>query len=659
MQELGQNIMLIGDVNGRVGDEQIIEEELITGIHYLQSLHRRSKDEVLNKNGKSLLELFEEYGMVILNGRMAGDRNGEFTFVGNRRSVIDVCAVSLELLSCVTDFCVVPAVLSDHLPIKTIIALVGGESENPVGIQPLKPKMKWMPAKRDEYQRLLLEAVTSRCEWDMDLEADWCYLIEAIQTSQQTNHQPAILKSKDRKQAEWFDRECWGRRSEAFSLLQLYRKTNSEVVKMHYLEANSNYRKLCKEKKKTYWRNCIEGFKTVKDSRDFWTLVRQLKKRQFVIGSTISMGDWIQHFQELLNPAVTAERVLYVEPYIEDELLDASFQMQELRKIMARVKDGKAPGEDGVPYEFFKNVPTCFMESLLNLYNRMYSTSCVPDSFKRSIVFPIFKKGNPGDASNYRGISFGNAGAKLFTAILLDRLKAWVNRDGKLREFQAGFRASYSTVDNIFNLMAIIIMRLAVKRQKVYAFFVDYSAAFDRIDRHSLFLKLSEMRISTKMLRILQVIYSNSTARVWSQEGLSDAFETNTGVKQGCLLSPLLFALFLNDLEENMEGGVKLNDTNIRILAYADDIVLLASNKLDLKKMITALEEYCRRWNLLVNLDKSKIVIFRNGGKQGRHEKWWYKGKPIEVVNSYKYLGINLTSRLSMTLHRDENAFEW
>ncbi|XP_039294125.1 uncharacterized protein LOC120353640 [Nilaparvata lugens] len=105
-----------------------------------------------------------------------------------------------------------------------------------------------------------------------------------------------------------------------------------------------------------------------------------------------------------------------------------------------------------------------------------------------------------------------------------------------------------------------------------------------------------------------------------------------------------------------MEGGVSVGGMCIRLLAYADDIVLLAPDRLMLRKMIANLEMYCERWNLQVNLDKSKIMIFRRGGKTSKHDVWRYKNEPIEVVKSYKYLGMNLTSQLSLTEHFKEKS---
>lgn len=105
-----------------------------------------------------------------------------------------------------------------------------------------------------------------------------------------------------------------------------------------------------------------------------------------------------------------------------------------------------------------------------------------------------------------------------------------------------------------------------------------------------------------------------------------------------------------------MEGGIKLGGKTIKLLAFADDIVLLAPSAAVLQRMIICLEKYCALWNLVINLAKSKIMVFRNGGKPSKKEKWWLNNERIDVVNEYKYLGILLTTCIGLDKHFKEKT---
>lgn len=142
--------------------------------------------------------------------------------------------------------------------------------------------------------------------------------------------------------------------------------------------------------------------------------------------------------------------------------------------------------------------------------------------------------------------------------VLYNRLYDWVNRNNILNEYQAGFRKQYSTTDNFYNLYSILHLKKLAEKY-VYGFFVDFKAAFDTIHRKALFYKLSNMGVSTKFVTVLKHLYTNTSAKVYFNGMVSEEFGMEMGVKQGCLLSPLLSSLMLNDMHDVLGGGVTSN----------------------------------------------------------------------------------------------------
>lgn len=378
--------------------------------------------------------------------------------------------------------------------------------------------------------------------------------------------------------------------------------------------------------------------------------MRIINNQDFHIGHALSAETLKRHFVELLKLEQSSMNIHYAPAFNTNEMLDRSITVREVRTVLDITKPNKAPGEDRIPYEFFTNATDEFLLQLTNVYNKIYAEASIDEEFQKTVIFPIHKKGSLDDAANYRGISFMNCVAKIFMGILTERLGKWIEENNILVEHQAGFRKSYSTADNIYNLASIVHITLAEKK-KVYAFFVDFRAAFDKISRHLLIFKLRQMGISFKFVNMVEAVYRNTKSAVWTGEELSDYFNTESGVKQGCLLSPLLFSLYINDLNDSLDGGLTIEGINIKVLLYADDIVLLADHPVKLQRMISKLENYCKSWNLVVNTSKSKIMVFRNGGRLSQRDRWVFQGEQIDVVSEYKYLGVVLTPQMKFTKH--------
>lgn len=175
--------------------------------------------------------------------------------------------------------------------------------------------------------------------------------------------------------------------------------------------------------------------------------------------------------------------------------------MPELQSALKNMKNNKAPGIDGIPVEFYKYSPPAFLNILLAFYNKLFIDEVVPELFLKAAVCAVFKKGDPNQPENYRGISMLSTLRKVFTQILYYRLINWVESNNRLSMFQAGFRAGLPTVDQIFALESIA-RRYINKKKKLYAFFVDFRAAFDTINRNSLLYKLSMIGMSAKFMSL-------------------------------------------------------------------------------------------------------------------------------------------------------------
>ena len=227
---------------------------------------------------------------------------------------------------------------------------------------------------------------------------------------------------------------------------------------------------------------------------------------------------------------------------------------------------------------------------------------------------------------------------------------------GLLGDEQAGFRDGYSTLDHIFVLDTIINIYLS-KKKRLCCAFVDLKKAFDLVDRSSLLGKLIGSGINGKVITVLYNLYHNAKSSLLLDGRISEPFTCNIGLRQGENLSPILFAIYLNDFEffvsrtykglDTISNDVRniLSDEDVEVylrlyvMLYADDTVVMAESTDDLQRALNATYSYCDRWKLTVNTNKTKVVVFSRG-KIRNKPKFNFGRDTLEVVDSYVYLGI-------------------
>ena len=231
------------------------------------------------------------------------------------------------------------------------------------------------------------------------------------------------------------------------------------------------------------------------------------------------------------------------------------------------------------------------------------------------------------------------------------RLSQWLDENELLSEGQNGFRKDRSCLDHIYTLHTIIKNRKFLKKD-TFACFVDYRKAFDTVDRNCLWFKLMSLGIHGKIIHAVQSLYRSVECCVKVNDHLTDWFPVRNGVKQGSVLSPTLFSIYVNDLANeicNMQCGVDIDGMNISIMLYADDIVLLSDSEVNLQLMIDKLNDWCHKWRLTVNEAKTKVLHFRSQNEIRSDYVFKCGDKTIEYECSYKYLGFWINEFLDIT----------
>ena len=150
------------------------------------------------------------------------------------------------------------------------------------------------------------------------------------------------------------------------------------------------------------------------------------------------------------------------------------------------------------------------------------------------------------------------------------------------------------------------------------------------------------------------IMYSKLQSSVQDNRGrISEEFTCSKGTRQGCMLSPLMFIFYMNELIEYCKekdcNGIFIDEhhPNVPHIFYADDLVLLGDHIGRLQNVLDNLSAFSDKWGLSVNMDKTNFMVFRNGGIVKKNENVYYKGEMIKHTTYYKYLGIMMSTRLS------------
>ena len=235
------------------------------------------------------------------------------------------------------------------------------------------------------------------------------------------------------------------------------------------------------------------------------------------------------------------------------------------------------------------------LQGFVKLFNLILEVGYFPSQWCQGLITPIFKSGDLCDCNNYRGISITSCLGKFFCLILKERLLIFLNENKILHPSQIGFLPNHRTADHIFTLKSLIDKNVTHKTNgKIYACFVDFRKAFDSVWHDGLFLKLLKNKIGGKFFDLIKKLYSNSQCAVKQSQSRTSFFPYLKGVRQGSILSPLLFNIYLNDLPQLFNDSsfhplLLPNETKLNCLLYVDDLVLLSTSKEGLQKCLDQL----------------------------------------------------------------------
>ena len=330
------------------------------------------------------------------------------------------------------------------------------------------------------------------------------------------------------------------------------------------------------------------------------------------------------------------------------DLLTAPVDGDEVRSAIFGLQLSKAAGADGVQPFMLKWGREPLFRALTKLFNEIWTDRVVPAQWKEVLVVPIHKRGEDrSKPQGHRPISLVSMVGKLLSSILHKRLSKFCYETEAIPDAQHGFRPGRGCPEVILSLRELSELRRAQGLQ-TFAAFLDVSKAYDTVWRDGLMSKLKEAIGSGTIWHVLNNWYRDDRSCIYL-EGTRSSWWTNLlGVKQGDILSPLLYSLFISDIVSALRErrlGVTVNGKLICILLYADDITLLADSAEQLQQMLNVVAQFAQKWRFAFNHAKSKVMVFGAPNSAAVPVALWHLGGGLlQQVDVFKYLGVRLSA---------------
>ena len=553
--------------------------------------------------------------MFICNGRLDKDRLiGQFTF--RKTSVIDYTLGTIDALRLIDQFSIfeTDTIYSDgHSILSHAFAPSNSATNEDNHVTGNSSRPKW----DDSYSNIFcknidteeLKSVSSILDSTSSAEDRVNRATESIAKlfSDASNRNfPMHNKKKLCQKKPWFGPLCRSARKKYHAAKKYYNSCQSSINMHRLKEASKSYKKTMNKfisKSRKQNENKLRNLQS-KKPKQYWNFLNSLKHRSN--SNSPSLNEFYEYFRDL-NSADLENADLSDFDYLHssDENLNKEITYEEVSRCIDRLNNGKASGIDRILNEHIKTTKYTFITIYVKLFNLVLDSGCFPEQWSTGMISPIYKKEDRSNPQNYRPITILSCLGKLFTSVLNARLNDYL--EDCISENQAGFRKTYSTLDHIFSMYALIEL-LKSQKKKLFCCFVDFSSAFDSVWRVGLWQKILAHKVNGKVFRIIFNMYSGIKSCVSVMGKNSPLFCSYAGVRQGENLSPILFSMYLNDLgnflEDSQVNGIPLDVDNdelvhfskLAVLLYADDTVLLANNEQDLQNSLDAFYSYCERW---------------------------------------------------------------
>lgn len=641
------DLIVMGDFNGKVGKRRPPWNK------YLGPFSDTTKD--CNKNGERILHLCAEHELFITNTFYNHRRSQTQTWYKwgdlGQSSQIDFILTKCAARKHITDSKVIPSVFfyTDHRP---VVLYMGNtsfskiSSTKPTEVINIKKLLDEETRKSVEQQmKIVLYQQRERLN-SSSIETNWQIFKKSLQTILKETCGVIKKGGKRKKTTMWWNEQVKAVIKDKKVCFKKWLKTRTVEDYTLYKQARQkakNEIRISREESWTKYGNILNELST-NSPRHFFKRVKSMRLRGECFNPSTTINDvhgraiygvseiktrWETYFKELLNPETTNDQAPVFTPAYEDyeepEILE-----QEVREATKRSHNNKATGIDNIPIEAIKACHEVGIKWMTKIFNQAWKERKVPEDWQRAVIVPIWKnKGSKKECSQYRGISLLSHVGKIFARILEQRVRYIV--EPSLNNSQYGFRKGRGCTDAIFTLRQMSEKTIEYNNELNVAF-IDQEKAFDRVNRDKLWAVLEEYGVKGQLLDNIRALYHTTQCAIRTTVGMTNWFPVSSGVRQGCILSPLLFIIYMDAIAK--EANPQQEDINE--LIFADDHALIYKDKDNLQHHINSLNACCKKYNMKINIEKTELLTVN---KTPVRRSITIEGKALQQAGEFKYLG--------------------
>lgn len=500
--------------------------------------------------------------------------------------------------------------------------------------------------------------------YDSILHADWSDLSNFLDVDEMCSsfyntlykifdlHVPKSVIRK-RNFPVWFTSDIIKITKRKHRIFKKLKRTQSQYLRDQYNFLRSEVKRMINAAYNKYIRK-VESSIT-NDPVTFWSYIRsknastsipeiltynetQYSEPQYIVNAFANFFSSVYDAPKNSTPDININQHSYVAlEGISDEII---------LKSIKKLKNKTTQGPDKVPCFLVKDCAFALLRPLYYIFNLSLKSKIFPSVWKEARITPIFKKGNLNDITNYRPISILSAFAKVFEMSVYECVFGQVSQ--LVSPYQHGFFTGRSTVSNLACFTQYVGQALD-NRLQVDVLYTDFSKAFDKVD-HSIFLKkIDAMGFSDNLVAFFSSYLKDRKQYVELRGHRSPNFCASSGAPQGSNLAPLIFLLFINDINKNISSQVLMFADDLKIFRVIRDVDDCHALQHDL----SVVEHWCLENNLPLNINKCCYMTFSNK-VNNTTLNYELGGSPIVKCSSIKDLGVTYDPKLSFTTHIDQ-----